>query len=100
MSVKNERKGEIMVGAVISAIVGALQVVLLGNTLKGALNGVMKTAIISLFLKFLLYAVGFTLLYLFFMDKVAYISIGFIIGIVIGMVITAVNFKRKGDDKK
>ncbi len=93
-------RSEVVVGIIVAALFGAFQVILLGKTLTGALNGVIKTAVISLILKFLLYAVGFTLLYFFFMDKVVYISIGLIVGIVIGTVITAVNFKRKGDDKK
>ncbi len=86
--------------AIVGTIFGVLQVVLLGNTLKGALSGVTKTALSSLMLKFLLYAVGFTLLYFFFMDKVIYISVGLIVGIVVGIVITALNFKRKGDDNE
>ncbi len=89
-----------MIAALVGALVGFLQVYLLGNTLKGAVDGVIKTALISLLLKFFVYTVGFTLLYFFFMDKVVYVSVGFITGVIGGMVFTAVKLKRKGDDKK
>jgi hypothetical protein len=77
----------------------------LSNVLKGTLDGKMKSMLTSLLLKFLVYAIGFAVLYFFFMDSIIYAGAGFIAGVLISFIILAIkmkktdkNNKEKGDD--
>ncbi len=94
-----------MVAFFFCAVIGGLQAVLLSVVVKGALGGKMKATLISLLLKFLVYAIGFSVLYFFFMQSIYYAAAGFIAGVVASVVIIAVKTRKdnsavtkKGDD--
>ena len=94
-----------MVAFFLCAVIGGLQVVLLSVVLKGALGGKMKATLISLLLKFLVYAIGFSVLYFFFMQSIYYAAAGFVAGVVVSVVFVAVKTRKdnsavakKGDD--
>ena len=88
------------------AAVGALQTALLSIVLKGALGGKMKQTLIALFLKMLVYGIGFTILYFFFLDNIFYAAAGLIAGVIASFPVVAIkSFKKlksdsidKGDD--
>ncbi len=94
-----------MIAFVFCAVIGAFQMLFLSTVLKGALGGKMKSMLISLLLKFLVYAIGFAVLYFFFMDSIIYAGAGFVAGALISFIILAIkmektdkNNKEKGDD--
>lgn len=94
-----------MVAFIFCAVIGVFQMLFLSNVLKGTLDGKMKSMLISLLLKFLVYAIGFAVLYFFFMDSIIYAGAGFIAGVLISFIILAIkmkktdkNNKEKGDD--
>ena len=94
-----------MVAFKFCAVIGVFQMLFLSNVLKGTLDGKMKSMLISLLLKFLVYAIGFAVLYFFFMDSIIYAGAGFIAGVLVSFIILAIkmkktdkNNKEKGDD--
>lgn len=94
-----------MAAFIFCAIIGGVQTVLLSVVLKGALCGKMKATLVSLLLKFLVYAVGFSVLYFFFMQSIFYAAAGFIAGVVVSFICVAIKARKesradagKGDD--
>lgn len=86
-----------MAAFIVCALTGALQIALLSITLKGALNGKMKAALISVLLKTAVYAVGFSVLYFFFMDSILYGAVGFIVGVLLSFVCILIKTRTKPD---
>ncbi len=87
-----------MIAFFFCAVVGSLQTLLLSVVLKGALSGRMKAAVIALLLKMFMYAIGFSVLYFFFMDSVYYAAAGFAAGIIMSVIYTAIKNKNKPID--
>ncbi len=94
-----------MTAFIFCLIIGFLQTALLSVVLKGALCGEMKKTVIALLSKLAVYAVGFTVLYFFFLNSVIYAGAGFIAGVVASVIFVVIksknsnNFKSvKGDD--
>ncbi len=90
-----------MLAFLFCTIIGVFQMLFLSTVLKGVMGGKMKVMLISLLLKFLVYAIGFAMLYFFFMDSIIYAGAGFIVGVLISFVVIAIKMKKtmgKGDD--
>ncbi len=89
---------------------GILEVFLLHLLLKSALSGDLKKTILPLFIKLISYGVALLLIYLFFMESVKLLAIGYTIGVIASipliLLLSKKNLKtnketsNKGDDKK
>ena len=90
---------------------GILEVFLLHILLKSALSGDLKKTILPLFIKLLSYGAALLLIYLFFMESVKFLAIGYTIGVIVSIPLillfskknsdkTNKQFSNKGDDNK
>ncbi len=85
-----------MLGAVFCFVIGFLQTVILSMVLKTALAGNFNKTLLFLLLKLGLYGVGFAVLYFVFLESIFYCAGGFIMGIILSVIATAI--RNKGDD--
>ncbi len=80
---------------------GILEVFLLHILLKSALSGDLKKAILPLFIKLLSYGAALLIIYLFFMESVKFLAIGYTIGVIVSIpVILLISKKNEEKTKK
>ncbi len=77
---------------------GILEVFLLHILLKSALSGDLKKTILPLFIKLLSYGAAMLLIYLFFMESVKLLAIGYTIGVIVSIPLILL-FSKKNSDK-
>lgn len=80
---------------------GILEVFLLHILLKSALSGDLKKTILPLFIKLLSYGAALLIIYLFFMESVKFLAIGYTIGVIVSIpVILLISKKNEEKTKK
>ena len=80
---------------------GILEVFLLHILLKSALSGDLKKSILPLFIKLLSYGAALLIIYLFFMESVKFLAIGYTIGVIVSIpVILLISKKNEEKTKK
>lgn len=80
---------------------GILEVFLLHILLKSALSGDFKKTILPLFIKLLSYGAALLIIYLFFMESVKFLAIGYTIGVIVSIpVILLISKKNEEKTKK
>ena len=80
---------------------GILEVFLLHTLLKSALSGDFKKTILPLFIKLLSYGAALLIIYLFFMESVKFLAIGYTIGVIVSIpVILLISKKNEEKTKK
>lgn len=87
-----------MVAFIVSLTIGVVQTILLNLLLKSAVGGKMKQLLLSFFAKFIVYALGFTALYFFFLDEIKFVAAGLIAGVVISFIGIAIKIKKNKTD--
>lgn len=104
-------RGDLMTLILSGVAYGILEVFLLHILLKSALSGDLKKTILPLFIKLLSYGAALLLIYLFFMESVKFLAIGYTIGVIVSIPLilliskknsdkTKKQFSNKGDDNK
>ena len=79
---------------------GILEVFLLHILLKSALSGDLKKTILPLFIKLLSYGAALLLIYLFFMESVKFLAIGYTIGVIVSIPLILLISKKNSDKTK
>lgn len=79
---------------------GILEVFLLHILLKSALSGDLKKTILPLFIKLLSYGAALLLIYLFFMESVKFLAIGYTIGVIVSIPFILLISKKNSDKTK
>jgi hypothetical protein len=94
-------RGDLMAFILSGVAYGILEVFLLHILLKSALSGDLKKTILPLFIKLLSYGAALLIIYLFFMESVKFLAIGYTIGVIVSIpVILLISKKNEEKTKK
>jgi len=93
-------RGDLMTLILSGVAYGILEVFLLHILLKSALSGDLKKTILPLFIKLLSYGAALLLIYLFFMESVKFLAIGYTIGVIVSIPLILLISKKNSDKTK
>jgi hypothetical protein len=93
-------RGDLMALILSGVAYGILEVFLLHILLKSALSGDLKKTILPLFIKLLSYGAALLLIYLFFMESIKFLAIGYTIGVIVSIPLILLISKKNSDKTK